>query len=251
MTTPRLQDAFPAWAPEESRWSAWAKPVMFSYPLPAQRTPLPVWDETSLQAVQPTGGDAVVVDLPGVESLACGLALARRGFRPIPLFNTTMGEGQELIDIDPILAGLLEGAGVLGGLHLHAEAPPAFLLDSQRLKGTAAPTMFDNRWMVFPQDLPSARMLRAAEIRSVTLVRRGSSMEHDLGGVLRLWRRDGLEMRALDVATGAAQPLAIELSAMLFFLEHIRRLITGLRKNSSGGFGGTVPVPQATSGGYA
>ena len=41
-------------------------------------------------------------------------------------------------------------------------APPAFLLDSDRMKAPAPdPGRFDNRWLVFPQDFPSAAFLRS------------------------------------------------------------------------------------------
>jgi len=52
-------------------------------------------------------------------------------------------------------------------------------------------------------------------------------------------------------ATGSGKEL-IDLDASHFaaFGDHGRRWLFGLRKNSADGFGGTVPVPQATSGGY-
>jgi hypothetical protein len=52
-------------------------------------------------------------------------------------------------------------------------------------------------------------------------------------------------------ATGSGKEL-IDLDASHFaaFGDHGPRWLFGLRKNSADGFGGTVPVPQATSGGY-
>src|SRR5688572_16597157 len=95
MTPADTEASFAAWAPDGSRWAAWAKPVAF----------LPAWDDAGMPggtaAVVPTPSvptaitfntnDAVVVDLPGEEAVRMGVALARHGFRPVPLFNGTSG----------------------------------------------------------------------------------------------------------------------------------------------------------------
>lgn len=253
MTNDEMQAIYAAWAPDESPWSVWTKPVIFTYLTPSTVTPPAPWDDAGLQALKPTDR-GIVVDLPGEESIACGIALARRGFRPIPLYNSTIGEGIEVLDLTPILNGLRWGANVLRELRLHPSAPPAFLLDSQRLKGNPGPRMFDNRWMVFPQDLPSARMLRASGVQSMTVVHRseasgGSAVESDLRGILRLWQREGIELRTLHAPTGAEQDLTLRLSVGPFLLEHFARVMHQLRSNSSGGFGAQVPDPAESTGG--
>jgi hypothetical protein len=50
-----------------------------------------------------------------------------------------------------------------------ADAPSAFILDSLRLHGThpIGTYMFDNRWMVFPQDFPSASTNTLAVFASI------------------------------------------------------------------------------------
>ncbi|MEY2794984.1 MAG: hypothetical protein RIR10_700 [Planctomycetota bacterium] len=261
-TSPRMKpvtDAralFEIWAPAASPWSAWAKPALFTY-LPeansaaTERVP---WSSVGTSAGTiplGSGRHAVVVDLPGVEGIACGLALAERGFRPVPLYNLTQGIGKEVVAVDPLITALHDGADFLQTLAISDDAPPAFLLDSNRHVGVAAPSMFDNRWMVFPQDFPSARALMSAGVERVLVIRREGAPRVDLLSVLRLWKREGLASARFDPASGETTDLSIDTSMLAVFSAHLSMIFHGLRENAAGGFGGRVPVPQATSGGFA
>lgn len=242
---------FATWAPETARWSQWAKPVLFTYPAPVAFTPAPVADLSPDRAPSSSERLAVVVDLPGPQSVACGMVLAEKGFRPVPLFNTTIGPGTNLLDVAAVLSALIDAGDRLGAMQIPDDAPPAFLIDSGRLDGTPAPTVYDNRWMVFPQDFPSARALRAGGIESVAIVgRQGSMLKPDLRAVLRHWKRDGLAASSLDPVTGGREDLWFDASLLALFTDHVFGWFRGLRRNSAGGFGGTVPMPQATSGGF-
>jgi len=212
---------FATWAPEASRWSLWAKPVLFTYQPP------------------------VVLPLPPAPELA-----AERGFRPVPLFNTTLGPGNNLHDVAAVLGSLVVLADQLAALRLPLDAPPAFLIDSGRLQGKPAPATYDNRWMVFPQDFPSARALRAGGIESVILIRRDDTpMQPDLRAVLRYWKRDGVASTLLDPSTGARREATFDASFLGLLTDHMFSWFSGLRRNSAGGFGGVVPTPTATGGG--
>src|SRR5690348_3529687 len=79
---------FSIWAPDDSPWSPWSKPVLFSY----------FDDPLSQIAVTEASGDVswcpppdqkamLVLDLPGAEGVLAGVALALRGYRPVPLYN--------------------------------------------------------------------------------------------------------------------------------------------------------------------
>ena len=255
MSLPDAEALFSIWAPEASPWSAWAKPVLFVQSEPTEPVPLPVAElapEVANGRVPArTGRAAIVVDMPGAQGIACGLVLAEAGYRPIPLYNATTGTGQELIDLNPLRSGLIEGAAALQVLRLPDDAPPAFLIDSRRVDGMPAPTMYDNRWMVFPQDFPSARALMAAGLETVVVIRSDTvMMKPDLRWVLRHWKREGMVVKQLEPINGTERSLDLDTSLFAVFGDHITRWFSGLRKNSAGGFGGTVPVPQATSGGY-
>jgi hypothetical protein len=43
----------------------------------------------------------------------------------------------------------------------------------------------------------------------------------------------------------------MDTSLLAVFSAHLSMIFHGLRENAAGGFGGRVPVPQATSGGFA
>lgn len=241
-------DLFDIWAPSDSHWAQWAKPVVFTVPdtNPArgaigQRPDLFAWRSG-------LGTTALIVNLSGVDSVAYGLALAEQGFRPVPLFNSVSGPSA-VYDVTAIKAALTNGAEILRTLRIGPEAPPAFLIDADRLQGNLRPGRFDNRWVVFPQDFPSGIYLQAHGISRAILVQRESYIERDLAQVLGLWKRAGVEV--LMTKSGSTAPHAPER------LEEIRRFdlaraafVAGLmarlalHRNNAGGFGAILPVPE-------
>ena len=176
------QTAYDVWAPDSSIWSAWVKPVLFAH-LPRPRVELPPLAPPNVRWIPAvTHRPAIVVDLPGVESVAMGLALAERGYRPVPLFNAcpaTPSTDAEtglllaVVDVEAVLTALVDGCDRLRQLRLPEDAPPAFLLDAHRQR-SAQPLdegMFDNRSVVFATDFPSANSLIAQRIQQVILIR--------------------------------------------------------------------------------
>lgn len=251
MSSSEARSVFAVWAPDASPWSAWAKPVLFVQSEPAAAVPLPPAELTPERVPARSKRAAIVVDMPDAQGISCALVLAGAGYRPVPLYNSTTGPGQELIDLNAIRSGLAEAAALLPTMGIPDDAPPAFIIDSRRVDGIPAPNVYDNRWMVFPQDFPSARALRTADLGSVIVIRTDArAMQPDLRWVLRHWKREGIEVIQLDPVTGLSRSLDLDTSLLAVFVDHISRWFAGLRKNSAGGFGGMVPVPQATSGGY-
>jgi hypothetical protein len=169
------EEIFEAWAPDGIEWSAWAKPVLFAqWPdsvTPSATSAAPAGGHDYLWLPQGSRRTAVIVDLPAVESVRAGIALARRGYRPVPLYNTSYGPSP-VIEIAPLILELAKGALVLQTTTLAPDAPPAFLLDSNRMQPGVPPSpgKFDNRWVVFPQDFPSATLLRARGVAEVLLI---------------------------------------------------------------------------------
>jgi hypothetical protein len=242
------QEVFGIWAPQESIWSRWAKPVL----LISQQDDTYVPDlEEKIQnvAAWPAafGDTALIVNLPGAEAVIAGLALARRGFRPVPLFNATPGPGAYL-DTAPITAALTSGASLLQEVTLPPGAPPAFLIDFDRKKGRARPGQFDNRWVVFPQDFPSAIFLKSRGIKNVVVIQpEALLLAEDLAQVLSLWKRGGLDIRtSTGDVTERVEPLNLKpvsrfsLARTAFVMFMVASL--GLRRNNVGGFGAIIPT---------
>jgi hypothetical protein len=242
------RQTFSIWAPPESPWSAWAKPSLFfdldrvfanapdEGPITVEAAPwLPIFDQRT----------AVVIDLPGVVSVTRGLQLARRGYRPVPLFNTTHGR-DAVIPVRDILEGLNTGRRVIPATGIPADAPPAFLLDSQRLGGTPLPGRYDNRWTVLPQDFPSAAKLREHGMVAVLLWQlHHAQPADDLAHVLRRWQDAGLDIY-LEFGDLASPPVPLKVHRPSRYKSILHRLfvLSGLRRNSAGGFGSVVPEPS-------
>lgn len=143
------EEIFDAWAPEGVEWSAWAKPVLFAQ-WPDTVTPpatTPEWPQPNYLWLPQAGGrTAIVIDLPAVESVRTGIVFARRGYRPVPLFNTSHGPSP-VVEIAPLVLELGRGARLLQTIPLAANAPPVFLVDANRMQPAApvSPGKFDNR----------------------------------------------------------------------------------------------------------
>ena len=251
---------FQIWAPPDGRWSPWAKPVLFAHldavqglphiDMPEIRFP---FDRTK------AGGTALVVDLPGLESVGLGLELARLGYRPVPLFNACPTPSRFLDDVVPevvpatlLLPALLQAAERLKSIDLPEDGGPAFLLDANRLGGgkRIVPGWFDNRWVVFATDFPSALFLVRHQITAVELIHRGAPGD-DVLDVLGNWFRAGIPLWHTDLDhPGPPRPLAVPAAWHLGLSRFARRLwaLFSLRRNPRGGYGGIVPESGSSGG---
>lgn len=243
------QEVYAVWAPDESPWSAWAKPVLFTAVgrvTPLEPLPLP---DALPWAAGASRYTAIVVDLPGEEAVLTGLALARQGYRPVPLFNGCLAPGM-IVDVSAAAAALLAGTETLRRLTLPRDAPPVFLLDSRRRAGGAevAPGLYDNRWAVVPQDMPSGNRLRAGGVESVIV--RAAAIDDDLAHILCRYQEAGLRM--LHASAGDAPPAPVRVSEPSRFRSLWYRIgvLAGLRRNPAGGFGALVPLPSASGGAH-
>jgi hypothetical protein len=247
------EQCFATWAPDGVAWSQWAKPVLFAQ---LDRINLRVQDmEPGASAdvswvPEPRDRAAIVVDLPGPASVATGIALAERGYRPVPLFNTSDG-ASPVVKVDSIALALRLGAETIRDARMAADAPPAFLLDAHRMSPRVlpGPGKFDNRWMVFPQDFPSGTYLRAAGIGEVLLIADGTSAREDLAHVLLRWQQAGVRILAAP-ATRGERPRELVIKEPSLFRRAWYRVValSGLRRNDAGGFGAIIPI--ASSGSY-
>ena len=103
-----------------------------------------------------------------------------------------------VLDMSSLVREICIATTFLQKLTFPYDAPPVFILDALRLRGTnpIRDDMFDNRWMVFPQDFPS-RFLADKKIKRLTLVQ--TEKVHpleDLSHVLLRWQEAGIEIFA-------------------------------------------------------
>jgi hypothetical protein len=236
------QSAYKIWAPD-GPWTPWAKPVLFAARphglKPDESGKLGIPDGVRLPADKHT---AVIVDLPGQRGVLESLALARDGFRPVPLYNGVVGDDglPMTVDVRGLISALVRGAQTLQALSIAPDAPPVFMLDADRMNGSGAKNrgMYDNRWSVFPQDMPSAAYLLDRGIEKIVLCAR--SVQADLSHILYAYQKRGLDIYLYNDTTRLRKqtvtlPSWFKRSAYRF------KVILGLKRNAAGGFGGAVP----------
>jgi hypothetical protein len=242
------------WAPSGDPWSPWVKPSLFAT-ITSTGPPLP-WEEwqriDTFWARAMMSQTAIVVDLPGIESLHTALALAREGYRPVPLYNTSPGEPRPALDVKSLVNAL--SAPVLDSVKavIGRGGPPVFVLDSLRAKQDRKPDpgTFDNRWVVFPQDFPSGNLLHSRGITRVILIQaEGQQPQEDLAHVLLRWQESGLQILVQRRGTAEnPQEIKVQRPSRFRALRYRAMVMMGLRRNSAGGFGAVTPMATTGSG---
>jgi hypothetical protein len=242
-------EAYKRWAPDGAQWTEWVKPVLFAnMPRECRMEELDIPELRWIS--QCDKSTAIIVDLPGKEGALEGFALACLGHRPIPLYNSTSGAsiysfGKAIVSVDEIMDKLHLFSHELPKLKIRADAPPVFLLDSNRMRMVVKhPGDYDNRWCVFPQDMPSANYLISKGIRNVVV--RAEKIRDDLAHILRRYQEQGI---AIFEHNGFHQkPVTVAKPSGFKSLFHRFTTLMGLTRNSAGGFGGLIPTPSESSG---
>lgn len=191
------KECYKIWAPTGKKWTDWVRPVPFI----AAQADVKGYHagELSIPSIdfvdEKWKNAAVIVDLPGDESVEMGLALARKGYRPIPIYNGTIEQenARATVDNQTIGAALLWGAEVLKKIEIDDGALPAFLLDKNRLNRVRIDaSIFDNSWDVYPQDIPSADCFLKNGIRKIIVV--SDSLSKDLKEIFKKFKKKKIEI---------------------------------------------------------
>jgi len=258
------EQIFSAWSPENSIWAIWAKAVLFAHLDRACALP-PTGDIARDVDWSPIsdGKIALVLDLPGQEGVWLGVALASRGYRPVPLYNALpLPFGVAAIDpmsqrpvaavnVLPILSALRQGAEQLANASIASDAPPAFLLDANRhgITSQVSPDEFDNRSVCFTTDFPSANFLLTHGIERALLIQRNRlEPQTDLAHVLRRWQDGGLSIERMRIERPMERE-SFEVTRPSWYGAMFQRALAafGLYRASGGGFGAWMP--DSSSGG--
>jgi hypothetical protein len=255
-----MTTAYDVWRGEGHPWARWVKPAPFAELEPiddaksrggAYRKAEPPWAELDTSWAPPADSTALLVDLPGPRALHLGLALVRRGYRPIVSFNAcSHTELVEVVEMSNVLATLSQAAGDRANFPRDEGSRPAFLFDARRDGAGAAvlPDMFDNRWLIFPSDLPSARLLLRHGIKRAAVVQGGPTPQPDLFDIAAAYKQGGLAVDLVDLSQPqpAARPLALEPGAAPErFVRHAGRWLGSMgRRRLDGSYGVRVPRPS-------
>jgi len=238
-------EAFETWAPYGARWTQWAKPVLFS-----------TWPKKSFVQFddfvigwtdQAERNTMIIVDTESGDSVKEGLAYAKLGYRPVPLYNGVRGEDYDnLIDVEDLQNWLFAGAKVLKDLEISRDAPPVFLLDSRRLKAkTKKRGIFDNRWVVFPQDMPSSNFLKQNGITKIVV--RSEHIQMDLAHILYQYQKDGLLILQCKKTSQQPERITVKKPSRFNGIGYRFLVTLGLKRNSTGGFGSFIPEQSGSA----
>jgi hypothetical protein len=209
------------------------------------------WETLNVDWVKSVTPDpALIIDLPGSQSVLYALAFAKAGYQPVPLFNCcSSSSAEEILPTLDLRDGLARGASDLQTMPLSPDARPSFLLDADRLigKGIPSPGKFDNRWMAFPQDFPSATFLRKSGINSIVLVQANSMKpQEDLRQILLRWQDAGLQILSKNLED-SIPPALLQVTPTPKYRWFFQRALamSGFRHNSAAGFGSIIPEPSS------
>lgn len=195
------KEIYQIWAPFGKKWTDWVRPVPF-IEIHTQKkgyavSPIDIPENICVK--QADKQMAILVDLPGSHSVEMGLALATKGYRPIPVYNGV--EEQEgaraTTDNQSIDTALYYGAKELEKIEIPETAPPAFLMDTNRLQRFKMDdSIYDNSWDVYPQDIPSARYFLAQGIHKILII--GDTLSRDLKKILYDFQKKGMRIYFSD-----------------------------------------------------
>ena len=194
------KEVFQTWAPQEGFvWTKFAKPALFAH-MEKQKRGRQVYSANIPMDIREldTRSTALIVDLPGSFGVEVGLGLANNGFRPIPLYNgiheAQNGDLSPAVDNTAIINALHTGADKLRYAALQAQAPPAFLLDSNRDTNPAfSGALYDNRWNVDIDDMPDPLYLEEQGISRV-VVWTEHGIQDDLRTIIRSYQDFGIDL---------------------------------------------------------
>lgn len=191
------KEVYRIWAPQGIKWTGWVRPVPFIEAGEAfKQYHVSFSDFPGVDVSADTYRDAaLIVDLPGMDSVAYGIELAKKGYRPVPIFNGVMEQenARAIVDNQSVMFALINGAEELAEIEIDKEAPPAFLLDSNRLhRHRIDVSIFDNSWDIYMQDMPSADFLIKNGIRKVIVI--GDSVGKDLKKILYPYQKKKIEI---------------------------------------------------------
>lgn len=195
------KDLYKIWAPFDLPWSAWARPVLFANINDTLRINkyLGFTPNVIDYIKSPENDVAMFVDLQGTEGVEEGIALAKLGFRPVPLYNGTESQDDVLsiIDNDEIEGALIWGAKELENINIKDDAVPAFLLDFNRTNRRRKDiSVFDNSWDIYYQDVPTAEYFLKKGIKKIIV--RSKVIQKDLKKILYRYQSKGLKIFLVD-----------------------------------------------------
>ena len=194
------KEVYRVWAPTGTKWTEWVRPVPFMQMNDLKKDYIvSTLDIPNTEFLEISNDMAVIVDLPGENSVEMGLALAKQGYRPIPVFNGVQEQAnaRATVDNETVTKALFKGADILSDIQIKEDALPAFLMDKNRLQRFKMDdSIFDNSWDIYPQDLPSGDYFKKQGIKQILVI--SKMISKDLKKLLFTYQKKGLAILHTD-----------------------------------------------------
>lgn len=192
-----VKEIYRIWAPLGRKWVDWVRPVPFA--MLGEHSRQYGYLELTIPRINPLpqayADAAIIVDLPGDESVEEGIALAGIGYRPIPIYNGTIEQAgaRATVDNHSVGVALCRGAEKLREMEISDDALPAFLTDSNRMNRFKMEAgLFDNSWDVYAQDLPTAEYFLNEGIHKIIVV--SDDISKDLKKILYEFQKKKIDI---------------------------------------------------------
>ncbi len=192
-----VKEIYRIWAPSGRKWVDWVRPVSFA--MLGEHSRQYSFLELTIPRINPLpqayADAAIIVDLPGDESVEEGIALAGIGYRPIPIYNGTIEQAgaRATVDNHSVGVALCRGAEKLREMEISNDALPAFLTDSNRMnRFKMEAELFDNSWDVYAQDLPTAEYFLNEGIHKIIVV--SDDISKDLKKILYEFQKKKIDI---------------------------------------------------------
>ena len=205
------KDIYKIWAKENLKWANWIRPV----PFVGINENMKIYEISDFvipeikYITEFEKNTAIIIDLPGNDSIGEGLAIAKLGYIPIPIYNGTDEQPGTIATVDNnnIKLGLIKGALELEKIKIENNALPVFLLDSNRVNRYKMDvSIFDNSWDIYPQDMPTAEYLLKNDINKIIV--RAEKIQRDLSKILYKFQKRGIKVLFTD---GYEEPKIIKI----------------------------------------
>jgi hypothetical protein len=195
-----------------------------------------------------TGGVWVILDLPGVQSVALAPRLVRSGYQPVCTFDH-WPHPYGVLKPERILAQLLRFAPAMAEARaaLQPNNPPVWICDRDRL-GTrpGSPREFDNRYFLDDSILPGPEALRRAGITHIVCIVPEVTMNPlpDLHAYFEALRKEGFsDIHGAALSDPELRPFDFGPRSTP---SHFKG--QGYHRSDSGGFGRLIPEESSSSG---
>ena len=205
------KDIYKIWAKENSKWANWIRPV----PFVGINENMKIYEISDFvipkikYITEFEKNTAIIIDLPGNDSIGEGLAIAKLGYIPIPIYNGTDEQPGAIATVDNnnIKLGLIKGSLELEKIKIENNALPVFLLDSNRVNRYKMDvSIFDNSWDIYPQDMPTAEYLLKNDISKIIV--RAEKIQRDLSKILYKFQKRVIKVLFTD---GYEEPKIIKI----------------------------------------